>query len=484
MRLSVNVALNAELKEAAVVSNLQKLDKALLNSALSYAVYTKNEPWFQDWFNKRAQNPKAFIPTDEFVKKNENFSKDRLFDRAFAALIANKMSPAVLDLQAKSNHFSNKYKFDFDSKYQNGTYQALDNLAAATALTSKNGDGTHTLHVSFRGTDTLALNAENEKNPFKRFFMKAYLDMAAYYENFKPFEEAVLKYAADPKNNISKIEVSGHSLGGAMVQHFFRSAQVEKCSTAMQGFTYGSPPAVANEFYAMLPAMRHLLKTGNMAVMSQTLTEIVSVKMHRKDPRITQYQHVGDIVPKVGNLIMDKSGEEIVTLKDRASSENYMDFLLTGDKNMKIKNPAHNKFVEMMHSASEIMVKKPLRFIERMKNTVYHDMARYTLNLDAQLTQIKKQNIQMLNEKTDISVVSLCANSHSFNNSCQAMRLQHQSQARLLGFETDFNKNLDASAQMQKLDFGKMLELRRKLAGIDVDKKAVSPMNYSRLGIT
>jgi Lipase (class 3) len=473
MRLTVNAALNESLREEAVINNLKKLDRALLNSALSYAVYTKNKSWFESWVETRQASPNEVIPTDVFVKKNENFNKDRLYDRAFAALIANKMNPVELDLKKDDQHVSKNYLYDFDSKYEKGVYKAMDNLAAATALTSKNGDGTNTLHVSFRGTD-------NQAQPFMKFLLKAYPDMRAYYDSCKPFEEAILKYAADPKNRISKIEVSGHSLGGAMVQHFFKSPNVRNSDIPMQGFTYGSPPAIANSLYAILPAIRHLIKNGNVKNLISTIKDMVTFESFSKDPKITQYQHVGDIVPKVGNMFMDKSGAEITTLKDTASKSDQIDFLLTGDKGLKHPggNIKNKSFLQMADTASETVFKKPIRFLVRMSQTVYHDMARYTVNLDAEFKKVKEANSAMLN-KNNINLMYTCPNAHNFQVTCNSMRLKYQSQVKLLGGpETDFNTELERGANMQKMDFSKLLDLTKKFTNKEAP---TGPLRYKQV---
>ena len=458
MRLTVSKKLNENLREEAVVSSLKKLDRALLNAALSYAVYTKNKSWFEYWVETRQSSPNEVIPTDVFVKKSENFNKDRLYDRAFAALIADKMNPLYLDLKKDDEHISKNYSYDFDSKYEKGVYKAMNNLAAATAMTSKNGDGFNTLHISFRGTDTQA-------QPFMNFLLKAYPDMRAYYDSCKPFEEAILKYAADPENRISKIEVSGHSLGGAMVQHFFKSPEVRNCEIPMQGFTYGSPPAIANTMYAIFPALIHAFKKGNINNLVSTVKEMVTFDSFSKDPRITQYQHAGDIVPQLGYMFMEKFGAEIITLKDTASKENHIDFLLTGDKEFKNRNGSikNKSFLQMADSISETIFKKPMKFLIRMSQTVYHDMARYTVNLDSEFKKVKEANLDMIN-KGNINLTYICPNAHSFQVSCNYMRLAYQSKVKLFGLEPDFNTEMSRGANMEKIDFSKLMELRNKFA--------------------
>ena len=478
MRLTIKYSVNKELKEKALREKLEDLDRALLNSTLSYAVYTKNASWFESWAKRRQENPGVYFPSDEFVRKNENFNKDRLYDRVFAALIAQKFTPANLDLKDIDAHKSELYTYDFDSKYKNGIYKSLDNLAAATAMTSKNGDGTNTLHVSFRGTDTKA-------QPFLKFLLKAYPDMAAYYDSCKPFEEAVLKYASDPKNRISKIDVSGHSLGGAMVQHFFKSPEVKNLGIPVKGFTYGSPPAVANAIYAMLPALRHLVIKGNFKNMGATALSIMRLDFLHKEKSITQYQHVGDIVPKLGNMLMQKTGAEIITLRDSVSKMDQADYLLTNHNEIKIPKSIHKKkpnnkfeaFMQMAETVSQTCFKKPIRFIVRMSQTVYHDMARYTVNLDAEISKLRIDNPRFV-ANPKIEFRSLCPTSHTFGVACSSMRLQYQASVKMMGFQPDFNQAFDAGSRMEPMDFSKLMKLRNKALKTEGHE---GPMSYKKI---
>lgn len=462
MRLTVTSAPGEELRQEALNNKLKSLDRALLNSALSYGVYTKNSSWFESWVKIRQDNPGVYFPSDEFVRKNENFDKNRLYDRAFASLIAQNFNPAKLELNNTDSHTSKYYYYDFNSEYKNGIYKSMDNLAAATAMVSKNGDGTNTLHVSFRGTDTKA-------QPFLNYLLKAYPDMAAYYDSCKPFEEAVLKYAADPKNKITKIDVSGHSLGGAMVQHFFRSPEVKELKIPMQGFTYGSPPAVANAIYALFPAIRHLIVKGNFRNMGATAMSIVRGDFLQKEDCIIQYQHFGDIVPKVGNLLMTKTGAEIVTLRDGASKMEQTDYLLTGGNEIKIPQNLNFKkskskfesFLNMVETVSVICFKKPLRFVSRVGHTVYHDMARYTVNLDEEINKLRKEYLRS-KSSLNIDFRTICPTSHKFGVTCSAMRLQYQASVKMLGFQPDFNNALDAGPGIKQMDFLKLMKMRNE----------------------
>jgi Protein of unknown function (DUF2974) len=109
-----------------------------------------------------------------------------------------------------------------------GVYDSGPDLGQADALVLKgNVDGKWTLAIAFRGTD----------NPNDVF---DYVDFSLHYEKFKPLIDAIKSYVANPAHGIEQVLLSGHSLGGAMVQF----AMNESFAGAnAQGFTWGSPGA-------------------------------------------------------------------------------------------------------------------------------------------------------------------------------------------------------------------------------------------------
>lgn len=84
--------------------------------------------------------------------------------------------------------------------------------AAAVALAAVRDTGAgRTLHLVFRGTDAdLGRDGEAGTGP----------GQVRYYEQLKPLIDQALAFAADPANGITQVVVSGHSLGGAMVDLF------------------------------------------------------------------------------------------------------------------------------------------------------------------------------------------------------------------------------------------------------------------------
>lgn len=219
---------------------LLNLDKAFINSILSYSVYSDRQ-WTVD-FNENMsneENQKEFL-SKAGLTNYQNVDLKKTYE-VFLSLFSRETFEKVnLPIPQSGTSFGYNDS-DFNFSYENGNYVVHNNIAKASVFRSKNPDGTYSLHLSFRGTD------QNVKSLLD-YVSQAYIDMEEYYKLFKPLEKAVLEYAKDPKNNISNIQVNGHSLGGAMVQAFFNSEDVKKESLILSGYTYGAPGAVKNFF--------------------------------------------------------------------------------------------------------------------------------------------------------------------------------------------------------------------------------------------
>lgn len=140
--------------------------------------------------------------------------------------------------------------------YKNGVYSPgekgeFGKFAGALITTSDDPDnpGKKILNVSFRGTDP------SKDASAAKYITEAYPDMEKYYHNhFIPLEYLVKEYAKDPKNNISTIDVSGHSLGGAMVHRFVESLEIEpNLNTVNRGVTFGSPGYLSRTSQSVAP---------------------------------------------------------------------------------------------------------------------------------------------------------------------------------------------------------------------------------------
>jgi Ca2+-binding RTX toxin-like protein len=143
-------------------------------------------------------------------------------------------------------------------------------------------NGENTLVVAFRGTD---FNA----NFFGDFFY--FLDFASYFELFTPLTGALQSYL--DMGHVDQLWVTGHSLGGAMVQMFLQHLAVPS-DIEVAAATFGSPGAPE----------------------------------HDPDNRILNFGHTQDWVAHVPQVI------------DRSPLPNLLDYELTGP-NVRIVDDDH-----------------------------------------------------------------------------------------------------------------------------------------------
>ncbi|MEQ8393835.1 hypothetical protein [Thalassobaculum sp.] len=110
-------------------------------------------------------------------------------------------------------------------QHVDGTVEVPFPDAAAVALTAlRETEAGKTLHLVFRGTDAdLGKDGEAGTGP----------GQVRYYEQLKPLIDQVLDYVSNPANGITEVVVSGHSLGGAMVDLF--ALYDSKAFAALQG---------------------------------------------------------------------------------------------------------------------------------------------------------------------------------------------------------------------------------------------------------
>lgn len=369
----------------------QALNTAFVEAFVAYSAYDSRR-----WMIKKEEAISTVEGTQVFgnpvlralQKANstpETLSTKKAFEMYASIFAKNKFEPVALDLPAEFNYTSEKYGFQTTAHSATGDYEALNNLARASIVRSKNPDDTYTLHLSFRGTDT-------DARTFKTFVTDAYLDMSAYYDSFKPLEKAILEYAAQPENKISKINVSGHSLGGAMVPEFFQSPEVKACSIPLEGVTFGAPGNKKKALYSIFPALYHGIKTGKFQGVAEALKDVLKETFtisgpDNSDSRITQYSHVGDLIPKAGSLIYHTVGKE-VSLEDVASNNVQQSMMLTGKPPISFmaqKAPS----AQAKNAVKQGFDYQPANVFAKVKDVFkkaitfqYHDMLRYIINVD------------------------------------------------------------------------------------------------------
>lgn len=397
------------------ISNLKRDDIAFFNSILSYGIYTDRE-WMlglnEFGENGEAIEEAAFALTEIDAEPKEIMKRN--YELYLSAYINDNFEKFSLNHEEEFEFCSVEYEYSTKCQFRESDYITLNNLARAGYFLSTNEDGSKNLHLVFRGTD-------NKARDFMEFVGKAYLDMSAYYSAFKPLEDKILAFAKDPKNNIKSVHVSGHSLGGAMVQEFFNSEAVKDSGLNLIGFTYGAPGSDKKPIYTVLTETFHTVKNGNWKAFGNlamnTLAPIftpsfiqtfsvspigtlVPVSLYFEDDKklknpenidhkIHQYEHTGDLIPKIGGAVYNETGNEIY-LKDVASKNAKETFMLTG---LKEKEPKH-KFFSFLSASFNLLIKKPIRFVKNMFQFQYHDMMRYVVNIEHKIVSEKSQNHQ------------------------------------------------------------------------------------------
>lgn len=329
-----------------LLENLKITDAAFVNSILAYASYQDNI-WTLLDFDKNIEDISDKIQSSFDSPKNlYNFKIWNYLNNHF------KKIPDYEFMRSKG-FFKSEYGFDVNYTFDNGQYSSVNGLAHASILTRKNpnGDG-NILHVSFRGTEFSKLSD---------YVKKAYLNMTAYYENFLPLEKAILDYANNPENNISAIEVTGHSLGGAMVQEFLRRNNTEKTNINISGYTFGSPGATKKNYMSFLNIGYQIMKKRNI------VNSDFVINAKEPDKRLHEFYHTNDPIPRLGLLGYTKNG----------ISYDLLDNVYQTSKEAKQERIS---FLEKMPSFGRLVTYMKEKFLNRLKIR-FHDSNRYVNNI-------------------------------------------------------------------------------------------------------
>lgn len=326
----------------AILKKIEHVDNAFLNSILSYAVY-KDKMWTLTELDKDM--------SEMTVKFQAALQNDNdLYNLKLWHFNKSKFQPLKEhDLINPRGSFFSEYGFKVNFEFKNGQYSACNDLAHASVLLSNNPRGNgKILHLTFRGTDFSRLPA---------YIRTAYPDMTAYYQHFLPLEKAILKYVNDPKNEISEIQVSGHSLGGAMVQEFLSRNPENNKTPPIKGYTYGSPGSKKNLFIKFLNIGYHLVKHQ---------TFIIEKEQDIHDPRLNEFYHSNDPVPRIGLLGYKRNG----------TAHNLFDRMY---EDAKEANLEQKTFLEKVPLFGKMITSFKENILNKLQ-VKFHDSKRYTLN--------------------------------------------------------------------------------------------------------
>jgi hypothetical protein len=171
--------------------------------------------------------------------------------------------------------------------FSNGVYSAAIPFGEADAFVLRgNVSGRQTLTIAFQGTD-LSVTQFGQALDWPTF--------GKYYANFLPLLQVLGAYVQ--ANGIQQIFVTGHSLGGAMVQDFMANVVEGNINgltaNMVSGYTWGSPGADQHPFIS----------------------------------RLVNFEDTPDPVPGLGSLLYERSGTDIFINSPILGSRPIMRFL-------------------------------------------------------------------------------------------------------------------------------------------------------------
>lgn len=126
-----------------------------------------------------------------------------------------------------------------EPRFSFGLFISVDNLQTVNGTEKEK-----TFHIAFRGTDPDIKEfskTDTNKNEFLKYFLDDYPNMSHHYEVIKPFVEQAIKFSNSCR--IHNIEVTGHSLGGAMVDLFLEKNKhnPDLDGVKHKGYAFGNP---------------------------------------------------------------------------------------------------------------------------------------------------------------------------------------------------------------------------------------------------
>lgn len=188
-------------------------DAVLLNRAIYGGPDALSRKFLNDYDASRDPNAvgnrAALFVYDRYDDYLKTFGFDTLSssDLGFAAgEIGASETDAGLDCNYtyEGGLFRNNYRADTDMAFTQAGAVAMTNL-------KDNGDG-KTLYLTFRGTDADGPLVDGEAGTA--------VGQMRYYQQLRDLIDQVYDYVSDPTHDVSKVVVSGHSLGGTVADLF------------------------------------------------------------------------------------------------------------------------------------------------------------------------------------------------------------------------------------------------------------------------
>jgi len=283
-----NVPDEPPLKELFSPDDAASFDQALLPAVLCAASYAKT-CWALDVAFGYA-DPRAWI--DESLLRADRYTLAR------ALMLRRTVRP----LTATDLHFHN---LPPDECLSRGVWRKRD-IYQAVCCEAQAENGNRSVHVCIRGTDAESAVSEfrSRLNFLFGYLLGVYPWINRYATAYERLVDAICRYAQDPKNSISRVVLSGHSLGGAAAQTL--SARIADHGLPVDVITFGSPGAG----WGIGLSVRRLLRG-----FSDLFTQLFSFRLSRlkrgNNVRIQNYIHPRDPIPWLGQFIYEHFGDTV-----------------------------------------------------------------------------------------------------------------------------------------------------------------------------
>lgn len=310
--------------------DFQACEQASLPAALCATSYAPN-CWAFDVASGVA-DPVAWIGEEQFDEDRDALAR--------SLMVANRCRPlSAAELNAPNPQSPEA----FGGTFIRGVFRKGD-LCQALVSEAFNEHGEKELHLCIRGTD---LN--NHPNKFLSafqtvvgYFAWTYPRIEKHAEHFVELAKASAARASDPANGISRLVISGHSLGGAAAQSLVQ--RLTECSAPVRLVTFGSPGTGSGWLAPLdktIKAIRKGLRFGlseladlaEPSVPASTLpakalshfsTLVRSCSDYFKRPlplsgpaEQLHFRHPNDPVPKLGSLLYKVGNTPILAMDPR-----------------------------------------------------------------------------------------------------------------------------------------------------------------------
>lgn len=279
-------------------------DRALAAS-LSAAVYTDNA-----WMIETLDQPWDRIPFWRLGNVKEDSDAAQITRACWLKSIYQPVSNEEIGLPSLD---SAKDPIDGSEQpliYNNGMFY-FGSLACAALVKRERHPGGPVFELCFRGTEkeTTGDQDHDKSNLIKGYFLSAYKNLDGHYERHRALIDKVHELMARPENQGAQLHVSGHSLGGAMAEMFFKKdASKLPPTVTLRGFTFGSPGIGAPQSaFSMLAKGFARLILSRLGLFDRTPAQKTQAQNFREsasgaDTRLVQFIDPADPIPKIGRL--------------------------------------------------------------------------------------------------------------------------------------------------------------------------------------